>query len=308
MAGLLVSTVLVSSCKSDDDDDDVVNNSELGPAPTADGKKLQVVKNGSSTTIFEYDNEGRVLSVTSSGTKIVFSYTANEVTATSSSGSSSADVTTYTLTNGRITKKLKKGDKSDYITTYTYDGSCLKTMTYTHSNNSDNSKYEVRTTTTYTWENGNIVREVEDKTTTETTTTEKWESGYNDGNRYVEGKYVKVNTNTRTTKKTTHDYTPSEHSFVLPPAEANADEILKWQGCFGLNSAKLNSKEQITKNTEKLTTSSDDKETKTPERTTSSEKKDFYYTFIGSALSKIIETTTDDNNNVKTSEKEYTWN
>ena len=294
----------LTSC-SKDDDDEVTQGSG---APTADGKKLQFVKiDSSSPFLFEYDSEGRVLKVTSNSKTILFNYSETQVTSTTTySGSSSAEVVTYMLTNGRITKSIEKASSSsgsDYITEFTYDGNgCLTTIKYTNSSTYDKSTSNSTNRTTYTWKDGNVVNCKKENNYTSVYT-------YTDY-QYVNGSYQNV-TNTRTTTETSiteTNYTYSNHAYTLPALEADANEILRWQGFYGKNSSNLTSKEQITRTYTSSTKDTGSKETVNPNVSTSSYTIDYSYTFNGSSLEKIFVTTTDNNNKVTVSTIEMSWN
>jgi len=281
MAGLLVSTVLVSSCKSDDDDDERTTG---GSAPTVDGKKLSFVKVGSTTTIFEYNNEGKVLTVTSGSHKLTFTYSDTEVTCISSNSSStsSADKTTFLLTNGRITKRVEDND----VIEYNYDGNgCMNNVKYSYSEANENNKYTSQTTTSFTWKDGNVATTVRD--------------GYSTSS-YSSGTYSY--TSTSSSKKTTV-YTYSQHAFTMPPFEADAEEVLRWQGYFGKNNTNLPSKEQATTVSTRKSSSSSNEETSTNSYTI-----DYTYGFTGGALDKIIETHTDNNGKTTIETIEFSWN
>lgn len=303
MAGLLVSTVLVSSCKSDDDDD----SDPIFPS----GKKLQFVKNGSSTTRFEFDNNtNRVLSVTENGSKTLFSYTDNQITVTTTANGQNS-VTTYMLTNGRITKSIIKSNnsESDLITNFAYDGNgCLTSanFTYTTTQTYEDTNYRKETTkkTTdyrenFTWKDGNLVSKTSNQTVTEESTTIYYDYNYNTNTKTVRS----TDTSSEVTSTNTDViYTHSDRVYRRPATKA--DEVLEWQGFFGTNNARLFSKAQIT-STETTNTKYNNKETKgDPE--VSSATVDYSYNFNGDLLQKIFETTTIDNH-VNVNEIEFSW-
>lgn len=309
MAILAIGTF--TSCSSDDDDE----VTQGGGAPTADGKKLQFVKEGSSTSIFEYDNEGRVLKVTRSGSTILFTYSESQVTVTAThNGSTSAEVTTYMLTNGRITKSIEKSSstsESDFITDFTYDGNgCLTTVDYSYSTNWSNgnntNSSNSNTKTSYTWKDGNVTSVKRDYTNTSTS------SYTRDNYEYINGQYVNrpityTNTHRESSVRETI-YTYSTHTYTMPPYEGDAEDILRWQGFFGKNNRNLVSKEQITRTSTSSDSSSDSTEQTNPSVSTSSSTIDYSYTFNGNALEKMFVTTTSDNNNVNVETIEFSWN
>lgn len=311
MAGLLVSTVLVSSCKSDDDDDEVTSG---GSAPTADGKKLTSVSNGNSIAIFDYDAQGRVTTVTEGTTKTSFTYSDTQIIVTKTySGSTSGSLVTYTLKDGRVVKQTEKSSdptRPDYVYDYTYDGNgCLTKVSYsyTYTDESSYSSYSSNKTTytnteteNYTWKDGNI-----ESVQSESSYTRVYVYSYTSYNNNIP---VTSSTTTTYTEKTTGTtrYSYSEHVATMPALGSSS--VLNWQGYFGKNSTKLVSRAVETRTTTTSETSSgDNSNSNRPNTETSNETIDYVYTFNGSAIEKILVTSIEDGKQYFTTH-ELTWN
>lgn len=297
MVALLAVAVGFAACSSDDDNDD---NSKGGAAPVVNGKKLAFIKNGSSTTIYEYDSDGRIISATGSGYKRIYNYSENQITCTSSYGSgSSADITTYMLTDGRITKKIEKASSSysgsynssgnDRITNYTYDGGqlisveCTYVSSYSYSSSSSSTTQRYKTT--YIWRDGNVYQMT-------------YEYNYNSESRSTSDSYYSSNNSTYSSQsKTVTTYTYSDKSAQVPIIYVD-DEVLYFQGYFGKKISNLASKEQSIE-----TYSSTGGSVST---TTSS--REYVYSFNSDMLEKILITSTSDNGGTSIETVEVSWN
>lgn len=286
----LMAAIGFSSCSSSDGN----SASTGGGAPTVDGKQLKYVKVGSTVTILDYDTEGRVLSLTTNGSKIVYSYSESQVTKTTSSGSSSAKVVTYTLTNGRITQKIEKGASSsngDLITTYEYDGNgYLISASYSGTESSSESyakyTYTESKRTTYTWNDGNV----------ETTTSDRIDT-------YT---YTPTSGSASTNSSTSHGvdtYTYSSHTLTLPLFDMGDDSVLAWQGYFGRSCRNLPSKVQSVTQRESSESGSSSKSVSTSTDTT-----EYVYSFNGNILEKVLVTYTSNSGSVNVETIELSWN
>lgn len=294
MVALLAVAVGFAACSSDDDNDD---NSKGGAAPVVNGKKLAFIKNGSSTTIYEYDSDGRIISATGSGYKRIYNYSENQITCTSSDGSgSSADITTYMLTDGRITKKIQKVSSSydgynnssgnDRITNYTYDGGQLisKEHTYvsSYSSSSSSSSRTERYKTTYIWRDGNV-----------------YQTTYEENESSTSGSYYSSNNSTYSSQsKTVTTYTYSDKSAQVPIIYVGDDDVLSFQGYFGKQNSNLVSKAQ---SIETSSYSGGSVSTKTS-------SEEYVYSFNSDMLEKILITYTSNNGSTSIATVEVSWN
>lgn len=292
MVALLAVAVGFAACSSDDDNDD---NSKGGAAPVVNGKKLAFMKQGSSTTIYEYDSDGRIISATGSGYKRIYNYSENQITCTSSYGSgSSADITTYMLTDGRITKKIEKASSSysgsynssgnDRITNYTYDGgqliseACTYVSSYSYSSSS--SSTTTRYKTTYSWRDGNVYQATYEYNSESSTSDSYYSSN-----------------NSTSSRKTVTTFTYSDKSAQVPIMYVD-DEVLYFQGYFGKKISNLVSKEQ---SVETSSYSGGSVSTKTSSR-------EYVYSFNSDMLEKILITSTSDNGGTSIETVEVSWN
>lgn len=297
LASLFVVGLCITAC-GDDDNKDGNTSDRGGSAATVDGKRLVQMIEDDDTLSYEYNSEGKIVMLlygSDGREKWYYSYNDNQITVSSSYSYSSSS--TYTVENGRITKEiLSNGSGSDnsvYNYEYDSDGHLIairyssnhtSPATYEHGTSYENS---TTNNTTFTWQDGNMIKSVEEYIST--TTTKSWTSTTSSTYPYTTTWTPKTVTST-SKSSTVKEYTYTNYDNVLP-LFSEVDDVLSWQGYFGKSSKNLPQK------MEKTSTSSDG--------SSNTRIYTYDYTFTGNVVTKMIETKTGSSSSVD--KYTFTW-
>lgn len=138
------------------------------PEPHARYYVDEMIFGASNRTSFEKDSEGRTVAVYDGDKQTMgFRYTDNEVYLTMFSGSESATAG-FRMEDGRVIRRMETDEHGNYDEwTYDSNGRLQKSIIYDsfvegeigdYEPGTSDSRTTMKTTTEYTWENGNITR------------------------------------------------------------------------------------------------------------------------------------------------------